>query len=83
MKISIAKNVTTKRGIILMTKIEAPQDFYELLQIRVEELQKVREQFDPESHDWGFITTRIHEVQYLQSNLSSYFYRIRHKKQCD
>lgn len=58
-----------------MNKLKTPEaDFYEMLQVRIDEIEK---------EPFKNCEYAIEELKYLQSNLSSYLYTIRNKKQCD
>lgn len=72
-----------------MSNLKTPEaDFYEILQVRINELQKILD--DNESTDQEFrrvltsvTKTSINELKYLQTNFNSYMYKIRTKKQAD
>ena len=58
-----------------MSELNTPEaDFYEILQIRIDELDK-----EPYKHS----EIVVEELKSLQTNFNSYLYRIKHKNQAD
>jgi len=63
-----------------MSKLTTPEaDFYEILQIRIDEIKQRQTDGVFHAHDGAVID----ELKNMQENFSSYQYRIKHKIQAD
>ena len=65
-----------------MSKLDTPSpeaDFYEILQIRIDEITLRQTDGVFHAHDGAV----INELKHMQQNFSSYLYRIKHKTQAD